>query len=107
MLLASAVLSQWVLKAAERQNLPAVHLGLRLCLAFGLAFSAIRAFEFPALHCSWDTNAYGSAVWTLLGFHTLHLVTDVLDTAVHTVVMFTRRIEGRRFSDVSENSVAC
>lgn len=104
-LFASAVPNQWVWKASERQDLRAVRLGLLSCLAFGIALSAIRAFEFPALNCSWDTNAYGSAVWTLLGLHTFHLVTDVLETAVLTVVMWTRRIEGRRFSDTSENAV--
>jgi cytochrome c oxidase subunit I+III len=32
------------------------------------------------------------------------LVTDFLDTAVLTVLMFTGPIEGRRFSDVSDNA---
>jgi cytochrome c oxidase subunit I+III len=104
-LLVSAVPNQWVKSAAERQDLRKVRIGLLICLAFGIAFSAIRALEFTALNCSWDTNAYGSAVWTLLGFHTFHLATDVLDTAALTGLMFTRRIEGQRFVDVSENSV--
>jgi len=104
-LLVSAVPNQWVKNAAERGDLRTVRIGLLICLAFAAAFLAIRAFEFMALHCSWDTNAYGSAVWTLLGFHTFHLVTDALDTAVLTVLMFTGRIEGRRFVDVCENAV--
>jgi len=40
-----------------------------------------------------------------MGFHTFHLVTDTLDTAVLTALMFTRRIEGTRFVDVYENAV--
>jgi cytochrome c oxidase subunit III len=104
-LLASAVPNQWVKHAAERKDLRSVRLGLLICLVFAAAFLAIRAFEFMALHCSWDTNAYGSAVWTLLGFHTFHLVTDALDTAVLTALMFTRRIAGRYFVDVDENTV--
>jgi cytochrome c oxidase subunit III len=104
-LLASVVPNQWVMNAATRQDLRAVRIGLLVCLAYGFAFSAIRAFEFPALHCRWDTNAYGSAVWMLLGFHTFPLVTDVLDTAALTVLMFTKRIDGSRFVDVHENGV--
>jgi cytochrome c oxidase subunit III len=104
-LLVSAVPNQWVKHAAERKDLRSVRLGLLICLAFAAAFLAVRAFEFMALHCSWDTNAYGSAVWTLLGFHTFHLVTDALDTAVLTALMFTRRIAGRYFVDVDENAV--
>jgi cytochrome c oxidase subunit III len=104
-LLVSAVPNQWVRHAAERKDLRSVRIGLLICLAFAAAFLAVRAFEFMALHCSWDTNAYGSAVWTLLGFHTFHLVTDALDTAVLTALMFTRRIAGRSFVDVDENAV--
>jgi cytochrome c oxidase subunit III len=94
-----------VKRAAERQDLRAVRHGLLVCLAFAAAFLAVRIFEFPALHCRWDTNAYGSVVWTLMGFHTFHLFTDALDTAVLTAVMFTRKVEGARFVDVNENAV--
>ena len=104
-LLASVVPNRWVERVAGRQDLRAVRIGLLVCVAFAFAFVAIRALEFGALHCRWDTNAYGSAVWALMGFHTFHLVTDALDTAALTVLMFSRRIEGRRFVDVSENSL--
>jgi cytochrome c oxidase subunit I+III len=74
-------------------------------LVFAAAFLTLGAFEFQVLHCRWDTNAYGSVVWAIMGFHTYHLVTDTLDTAVLTALMFTRRIEGTRFVDVYENAV--
>jgi cytochrome c oxidase subunit III len=76
-----------------------------ICLAFSAAFLTLRAFEFMTLNCRWDTNAYGSIVWTIMGFHTFHLFTDALDSAVLTGLMFTRRFEGARFVDVSENAV--
>jgi cytochrome c oxidase subunit III len=104
-LLISVVPNEWVKRAAQRQDLRTVRIGLLVCLAFAAAFLALRAFEFPALHCQWDTNAYGSAVWTIMGFHTFHLVTDALDTAVLTALMFTGRIAGTRFVDVNENAV--
>jgi heme/copper-type cytochrome/quinol oxidase subunit 3 len=44
-------------------------------------------------------------VWTLLGLHTLHLVTDAYDTMVLNVLMFTGPLEGKRFTDVSENAL--
>jgi heme/copper-type cytochrome/quinol oxidase subunit 3 len=43
-------------------------------------------------------------VWLLLGLHTTHIVTDVADTLVLTVLMFTKHGEGRRFSDVEDNA---
>ncbi len=104
-LLVSAVPNEWVKRAAERQRLRTVQVGLVVSLAFAVASLVTRIFEFRVLHCRWDTNAYGSVVWTTLGLHTAHLLTDALDTVVLTVLMFTRPIEGRRFSDVSDNSI--
>ena len=80
-------------------------MALVLALAFGTAFMVVRVFEFQTLNVRWDTNEYGSAVWMLMGLHTAHLVTDVLDTVVLAVLMFTGPLEGKRFVDVSENSL--
>jgi len=104
-LLVSAVPNELAKKAAERIDLPKVRLWLLVCLAFGVAFNVIRAFEFTSLNCSWNTNAYGSIVWMLLGLHTVHIATDVVDTAVLTALMFIGPIEEKRFVDVSENSL--
>ena len=104
-LLASAIPNEYTKRAAERYDLRAVRIGLVVCIVFGLAFIGVRALEFTALNVSWDTNAYGSAVYLLLGLHTVHLVTDVADSVVLAVLMFTGPIEGSRFSDVSENAM--
>jgi cytochrome c oxidase subunit 3 len=92
-------------RAAERLDRRGVQVWLTTCLLFGLLFLAIRVLEFRDLYCRWDGDAYGSIVWTLLGLHTLHLVTDAWDTGVLATLMFTGPIEGRRFVDVSENAL--
>jgi len=104
-LLLSAIPNQWTKHQAERENLRGTRIGLVICLVFGAIFLAIRGFEFGALQTSWNTSAYGSIVWALLLLHTIHLVTDFIDSAVLTVLMFTGPISGRRFVDVSENAV--
>lgn len=104
-LLLSAVPNHWVKKAAEAENLPKVRLWLVVCLLFSLVFIGIRILEFNHLNVSWDDNAYGSVVWLLLGFHTVHLVTDTIDSALLTALMFTGPLEGVRFVDVSENAM--
>jgi heme/copper-type cytochrome/quinol oxidase subunit 3 len=76
-----------------------------VCLVFAFAFLAVRALEFTALNVSWDTNAYGSAVWLLLGLHTTHILTDIYDSVVLAVLFFTGPLEGKRFVDISENSI--
>jgi heme/copper-type cytochrome/quinol oxidase subunit 3 len=103
-MLASILPNAFTKRAAERQDLRGVRIGLVTCIVFAAAFIVVRAFEFPALNVRWDTNAYGSAVWMLLGLHTTHLVTDFLDTVVLGVLMITGPLEGRRFVDVSENA---
>jgi cytochrome c oxidase subunit III len=104
-LLASILPNLYTKRAAEKYDLRAVRIGMVVCLAFGATFIGVRALEFGTLNVSWDTNAYGSAVWLLLGLHTTHLVTDVLDTAVLAVLMFTGPLEASRFVDVSENAL--
>jgi cytochrome c oxidase subunit III len=103
-LLASGIPNQLAARAAVREDLAAVRLWMLVCLAFGVAFQIVRALEFGALNTHWSNNAYGSIVYALLTLHTIHMVTDFVDTAVLTVLMFTGPLTGRRFVDISENT---
>ncbi len=103
-LLASMVPNELAKRAAERLQLRKVQLWLVVCIVFAVAFNTIRILEFRSLNVWWDTNAYGSVVWTLLGLHTTHVITDLLDTGVLTILMFTGPLEEKRFVDVSENA---
>jgi heme/copper-type cytochrome/quinol oxidase subunit 3 len=105
LLVASMPINHALDKWARARDLTKVRIGMIVMSILGVAPLAVRALEFPALHVSWDTNAYGSAVWFLLGLHTTHLLTDLVDTLVLTVLMFTKHADNpRRFSDVSDNA---
>ena len=104
-MLASLVPNHLAKRAAERLDLQGVRVWLWVGIAIGVAFLVVRAFEFAGLNTRWDSNAYGSVVWVLLGFHTTHLVTDVFDSIVLGVLFFTGPLEGKRYVDVSENAV--
>ncbi|HYD82401.1 MAG TPA: cytochrome c oxidase subunit 3 [Opitutus sp.] len=104
-LLASCVPNHLYKKAAEKEDLRGVRIWLVVSIVFALAFVVVRAMEFQTLNCRWSDNAYASIVWTLLGFHTAHLVTDLLDTGVLTMLMFTGPLKGKRFVDVAENGM--
>jgi heme/copper-type cytochrome/quinol oxidase subunit 3 len=94
------LLSAW----AERQDLGKVRTGMVVMSLLGIAPLIVRAFEFKALNVGWDSNAYGSIVWVLLGLHTTHIITDLVDTLVLTVLMFTRHGSNRRrYGDVQDN----
>jgi cytochrome c oxidase subunit 3 len=104
-LLASVLPNHIVKRAAEAFDLRRVRLIMPVMLLFGLAFVAIRAFEFGSLGCLWDDNAYASIVWFIMGVHSIHLVTDVIDTGVLTALMYTGHVQSRRFVDVGENAL--
>ena len=104
-LLASIIPNQMTKKAAEQLDVRKVRILLPICLVFGVAFVAVRAFEFPSLNCTWDDNAYASIVWVIMGVHTLHLVTDVVDSFVLTGLVFTAHIDPTRMVDVGENAL--
>jgi cytochrome c oxidase subunit 3 len=105
LLLISVPLNKLMDHWARKQELRKVQIGLVAMTLLGTAPLVVRWFEFPALLVRWDSNAYGSAVWFLLGLHTTHLLTDVADTLVLMALMFTRHGKnGRRFSDVSDNA---
>jgi len=95
----------WTKRVAEAHDLGRTRAGLLVCLVFELAAIALRALEFTVLNCAWDTNAYGSIVWLILGLHTLHLVTDFVDSAVLYALMLDDPVCGKSFVDVTENAV--
>jgi len=103
-MLASLLPNHLTKRAAERYDLRGVRIWLSASILFGVAFLVVRCYEFAGVNVRWDSNAYGSVVWVLLGLHTTHLVTDVFDSIVLAVLFFTGPLEGKRYVDVSENS---
>jgi heme/copper-type cytochrome/quinol oxidase subunit 3 len=104
-LVASALPNYLTKKAAERFDLRGVQIWISVCLLFAVAFNVIRFVEFQHLNVRWDSNAYGSVVWVLIGFHTVHVITDFLDSSVLAAILFVTPVDERRFVDVSENAV--
>jgi cytochrome c oxidase subunit III len=103
-LLVSVVPNLLISRWAGRQELTKVRWGLVVMTLFGVAPLILRIFEFRALHISWDSNAYGSIIWTMLGLHTTHVLTDLGDTIVLGALMFTRHGNNlRRFGDTEDN----
>lgn len=103
-LVASAWPNHQAKRSGEREDLSAARRNLVIMSAIGAGILALRAFEFTTLNVNWDSNAYGSIVWVIIGLHTTHILTDLGDTIVLAVLMFTRHGRGKRFSDVSDNA---
>jgi heme/copper-type cytochrome/quinol oxidase subunit 3 len=96
------LLDRWT----RARDLRKVRIGLVIMSIAGILPLLVRPFEFMALHIKWDANAYGSVTWLLLGLHTTHIITDLIDTLVLTVLMFTRHADNpRRYGDVQDNAM--
>ena len=100
----SVIPNQFTNRWARQTDLRRVRIGLVIMTLIGVVLLVIRGFEFAHLNTRWDQDAYGSVVWFVLALHTTHLATDVGDTIVLTVLMFTRHATPRRFSDVTDNA---
>jgi heme/copper-type cytochrome/quinol oxidase subunit 3 len=106
LLILSVIPNMWLKQRAERYDLRGVRFGMVVMSLVGAALVPLRLYEFTHLNVRWDSNAYGSAVWGLLGLHTTHLVTDLVDTVVLTALLFTRHgHHARRFVDTAENAM--
>ena len=103
--LASCLPNALAKRAAEAFDLRRVRIWLTVLTLAGAVAVALRAFEYTQLNCRWDDNAYGSIVWLLLSLHTIHVATDVVDSAVLTVLLFVGPVTEARFVDASENSL--
>ncbi len=65
---------------------------------------AIRGVEFAHLNVSWHDNAYGSVVWMLMILHTIHLFTELGETGVQAIWLFTHKIGDDQFADVEDDA---
>lgn len=105
-LLLTEPLNMWIKRAAEAEDIEKVQIGLVLMSVAGALLLVVRGFEYTGLPIAWDRNAFASITWALLLIHTVHLLTDWVDTLVLTALMFTKHgASGRRFTDTAENSV--
>ncbi|HEY3555265.1 MAG TPA: cytochrome C oxidase subunit III, partial [Casimicrobiaceae bacterium] len=91
-------------KAADDQDLRKMRFWLVVVTVAGIALLGVRWLEFHALHVKWDSSAYGSAVWVLLGLHTFNLLTNVADFIVIAALVFRDPVDGKRYVDVAENT---
>jgi cytochrome c oxidase subunit III len=75
-------------KGIEEGKVGRLKFGLALSVLLGAAFLTIKYVEYSDLAYRWDSHAYGSIVWTIVGFHTAHVIALLLKTAVVLTLAF-------------------
>ena len=104
-MLSSIVTVHLVERAAKRLDRRKALIWMLVSDAIGISFLVLRGFEFTALNVSWDTNAYGSIVWTIIGIHTFHLISEVIESIVITLIIARGHTEPKYFVDLTDNAL--
>lgn len=103
-LLLSEIPNLWVRRRAKAKDESGVRIGTLAMSIIGALLLIPRALEFGHLNVAWYDNAYGSLVWLLMVLHTSHLITDLADTAVQSVWLYTHEVGDDQFADVEDNT---
>ena len=100
-----SIVPAWIVKRrAPEGDRRTVRNGLLVLALFAFSATVLRVFEFTALNCRWTDDAYSSTVWVLLGLHSGHLLTELIETLVLLAISFTPKMEGTRLADAAINS---
>jgi heme/copper-type cytochrome/quinol oxidase subunit 3 len=105
LLLSSVLPMHLANKAAKKGHLRGMRWGLGIATVMGLAFLAIRITEFLWIGFRWDTHAYGSVFWTIVGLHTTHTISSTLENLVLLALLFIGPVEEKHQVDVTVNGV--
>ena len=86
--------------AARRGTRSVCQIGLIICILCALAAAILRGYEFSAVYFRWDSNAYGSVVWFMLGMHMMHLLVLTTESVLLTIWIFTREFDMKHRVDI-------
>lgn len=96
LLLASALTMRLAGQAIDKGNPRGLTLGVGASTLLATLVLVIRGFQFGELDFRWDEHAYGSAVWTITGFHFVHVASAALGTGLVTVLAWKGYFTQRR-----------
>ena len=81
-LVASSGTQHLAAKAAEHEDAPGVRRWMGITIALAVVFVAGQAYEWSELDFSISSHPFGSAFYTLTGFHGLHVIGGIVALAV-------------------------
>jgi len=93
----------WISRAAHEYDLAKVRFGLALASVVALVFVALRILgAIYSLNVKWDTNAYGSAQWLILGSHFTLLLIEFIEVSGMALLFWLAPVEEKHFSDAAD-----
>ncbi|MCT7376281.1 cytochrome c oxidase subunit 3 [Chelativorans salis] len=82
LLVTSSGTMYWAGWGINRENKLVLTLGTSASVALASLVLVLRGIELSDLGFLWNSHPYGSIVWTMMGFHFVHVVSAIIGTAV-------------------------
>lgn len=104
-LLASSFVLHWADTGIKKDDRRRLAIGLIASALLGATFLALKIYEYSHVEFRWDSHAYGSIVWTIIGFHGTHVLALLLKTIVVAVLAVRGYFTHERRLGVTINGV--
>ncbi len=104
--MAISVVPMWyAARSARALDISRTRAALAVAFVVKIAILVLRWYEFKALNTWWNSNAYGSAAWMILGFHATLLILDAAEDAGFAIILWRGRGSGEILSDVVDDAL--
>ena len=104
-LLLTIPLALYVKKRADEYDVRRLRIGILLMSIASLIVIGLRVAEFWSLNTQWNSHAYGSIIWVILGFHLTIVIGDAFDTLGLLYILYFVEPEGKHVVGATDGAV--
>jgi cytochrome c oxidase subunit III len=104
-LIASSFVLHWADTGIRKGDKRRLFRGLLAASALAAVFLILKVVEYSEVPYRWDTHAYGSVVWTIVGFHSAHVLSLMLKTVVVATLSSREYFTSERRLGVTINGI--
>lgn len=87
-LIASSFVVHWGDKGIRTGDERKLQIAMLAAVVMGVAFLVLKWVEYHDSSYWWDSHAYGSIIWAMIGFHSAHVAAVVLKAVIVDVLAF-------------------
>ena len=103
LMLASVPVAQWADRVVRRFDRATAKIAFTIMGLIGFAMTGIRIGELlVSANVKWDTNAYGSALWLVLGYHFTLILVEACEVMGLALAYWFAPVEDKHFPDGSD-----
>lgn len=88
LLISSSFVVHWGDKGIRFGDQRKLQIAMLVAIVMGIAFLGIKYLEYHDSAYWWDSHAYGSIIWVMIGFHSAHVAAVVLKAVIVDVLAF-------------------